>query len=481
MSQFLSAQDKVLIFHKTNGFRHGSINNGINMIKNLGTTNGLWTADDSQNANVFTAENLAQYKVVIWCNTSGNNLLNASQRAAFENYIQNGGGFVGIHAATDTYRDKSWPFYNDLVGGIVQTNPNHTRNNHNNTMDIVAGNNEHPSISFLGETWNKVEEYYYWKNNGGQLFSGNKNLLIVRETTGPNGRTNDYDEPRPMAWFKEFEGGRSFYTALGHNSSDYTNSDFMKHVEGGIKWAGNFDDVTPPPLFEQIIPDGDYYIQDTTENLALETDTDRNAYTNLFDATNEGQIWNFEHQDNNIYKIKNKLTDWFLETPQALCDDGVNVATWRASTQSHHTFKVIKTGNNFILEPGHCEGKALSANRTNAQENASLKEENGPDSTIIWKINKTDETTLSINKIDLIVSNITATPNPVKNQLSINGLNSKIAYGLQIQIFDIQGKKVGSQAISVSVNTIDFSKLASGTYFIQFSNESIPTKQIIKL
>ena len=455
------------------------------MIKNLGQSNGLWSADDSNNADVFTTQNLAQYKVVIWCNTSGNNVLNAAQRTAFENYIENGGGFVGIHAATDTYRDRSWPFYNDLVGGIVQTNPNHTRNNHNNTMDIVAENNEHPSVSFLGNTWNKIEEYYYWKNNGGQLFSGNKNLLIVRETTGPNGRTNDYDESRPMAWFKEFQGGRSFYTALGHNSSDYTNSDFMKHVEGGIIWAGQFNDttdpITPPPPFEQALPNGNYYIQDVNSTVALETDNENDAFTNPFNNTNDGQIWNFEHQSGNIYKIKNRLTNRFLETPRAVCANGANVATWTASTQSHHTFRLIKEGDNFILEPGHCPGKALSADRSQNKENASLKDVGIPESSIIWKITEVNETTLSINESTFVTdNNITATPNPVSDQLTINGLTSELAYGLQVQVFDIQGKKVGSQALSVSINTIDFSTYAAGIYFVKYSNESIPTQRIVK-
>lgn len=228
-----SAQDKVLIFTKTNGFTHPSIGAGVDMITDLGNANGLWITDRTNNANDFTVTNLSQYSAVIWCNTSGNNLLNASQRQAFEDFIASGGGFLGIHAATDTYRDRSWPFYNELVGGIVQTNPNHTSNNFNADMTVVSS---HPSVDFLGnvgDIWNKSEEYYYWRNNGGQLFSGNINLLEV-EATG----SNNYDEARPISWYKEYGGGRSFYTALGHNSSDYTNdNDFIKHVEEGIKYV----------------------------------------------------------------------------------------------------------------------------------------------------------------------------------------------------------------------------------------------------
>ncbi|MGY3792956.1 ThuA domain-containing protein [Aquimarina sp. 433] len=244
----LFAQEKVLVFTKTNGFTHPSIGAGITMIRDLGNDNGLWITDDTDDANAFTDANLSQYAAVIWCNTSGNNLLNASQREAFENFIASGGGFLGIHAATDTYRDRSWPFYNELVGGIVQSGPNHTSNNFNADMTIV---NSHPSVDFIGsvgDIWNKSEEYYYWKNNGGQLFNGNIDVLMV-ESTG----SNDYDEARPISWYKEYAGGRSFYTALGHNSSDYTNNtNFIKHVEEGIKYViGNTLSVGGP---EQEIP-----------------------------------------------------------------------------------------------------------------------------------------------------------------------------------------------------------------------------------
>ena len=224
------AQDKVLIFTKTNGFRHESIGAGIQMIKDLGAQNELWQAVNTQSAADFNTENLSQYKAVIWCNTSGDDLLNAVQQQAFEEYIGNGGGFVGIHAATDTYRSRSWPFYNELVGGIVQTDPNHTASNYEATMTVV---NSHPAVDFLDATYTKKEEYYYWKINGGYLYPDNIDLLQV-EMTGDK----EYDEPRPISWYKEYKGGRSFYTALGHNAIDYTaDTNFIHHVEEGIKYA----------------------------------------------------------------------------------------------------------------------------------------------------------------------------------------------------------------------------------------------------
>ncbi len=221
---------RVLVYHETTGFRHGSIGAGIQMINDLGSTNN-WTVEASQTSDIFNASNLATADVVIWMNTSGNDLLTSAEQAAFENFIKSGGGFVGVHAATDTYRNGSWLWYNELVGAIVQTNPNHTANNYNATMDVVGS---HPAVSHLGAEWNKPEEYYYWELNGGFLYSGNIDLLRVRSTG-----SQTYDAPRPITWYKEYDGGRSFYTALGHNSSDYnSNSNFITMMEQAIVWAG---------------------------------------------------------------------------------------------------------------------------------------------------------------------------------------------------------------------------------------------------
>jgi type 1 glutamine amidotransferase len=205
------------------------------MITQFGTDLG-WTVTDSQSSEIFTTEALSQMDVVVWLNTSGDGLLTTSEELAFEAFIQNGGGFVGIHAATDTYRGGSWPWYNDLVGGIVQVSPNHTVNNTNATMDVVG---VHPAVNHLLDTWNKNEEYYYWERNGGYLYSGNINLLSVQSTG-----SNSYDISRPITWYKNFDGGRSFYTALGHNSVDYqSDTNFKTMIREAIIWSGGEGEV----------------------------------------------------------------------------------------------------------------------------------------------------------------------------------------------------------------------------------------------
>jgi len=241
-SFLLTAQQRILVFTKVgaqNGYEHASIDEGVQLITDLGNENDLWQTDQSANGSAFTQENLSNYAAVIWCNTSGDDLLTESQQKAFEEYIANGGGFMGIHAATDTYRNGSWPFYNELVGAIIQSNPNHTASNYEATMTVT---NAHPAVDFLGSNYTKVEEYYYWERNGGYLFSDNINILEV-ETTG----SQTYDAPRPMSWYKEYKGGRSFYTALGHNERDYTEDEnFIAHIEEGIKYViGNTLSINP--------------------------------------------------------------------------------------------------------------------------------------------------------------------------------------------------------------------------------------------
>jgi len=225
----------VLVYHETGGFRHGSIEAGISMVIEFGDELG-WKVEASQTSDIFASDSLSTYDVVIWMNTTGEDILTDTERAAFETFIQNGGGFVGVHSATDTYRNGSWPWYNNLVGGIVQVNPYHTANNTPAIIDVIG---EHNAVVHLGTEWAKSDEYYYWERNGGYLFDGNINLLSVQATGA-----NSYDAERPVTWYKEYDGGRSFYTALGHNTSDYEGDEnFRFMLQEAIIWAAEKDEI----------------------------------------------------------------------------------------------------------------------------------------------------------------------------------------------------------------------------------------------
>ena len=254
VSVFGFSQKKILIYHETDGFVHSSITHGITMFADLGNENNEWITDSSNNSNVFTTENLSQYDAVVFLNTTGTNLLTDSEEIAFESFIASGKGFIGIHAAADTYRDGTWPFYNELVGAIVQNSPNHTWAGTNADIEVKINNPITNFLGSVGSTWNKDDEYYYWDLNGGQLSTDNTILLEVGETVGQNGMVNSYDAPRPTTWCKEsitydddnnvstpdvtLSGIKSFYTSLGHDDIDYTsNSNFRTMLKNAALWA----------------------------------------------------------------------------------------------------------------------------------------------------------------------------------------------------------------------------------------------------
>jgi|GEM_PF-1872656 len=469
MSLGVFGQDKVLVFTKTNGFTHGSIDDGIAMIEDLGVANELWDTDNTANASAFTIENLEKYKVIIWCNTSGNGLLNASQREAFEDYIANGGGFVGIHAATDTYRDKSWPFYNDLVGAIVQSNPYHTSRTHNATMTVNA--QDHSTVDFLGATWNKTEEYYYWKNNGGQLYSGNVDLLTV-EATG----SNDYDESRPISWYKEYAGGRSFYTALGHNDSDYTDdSDFIKHVEEGIKWAGNF--VSTPEA--QLLENDTYSIKrpGTVQVLASSLATAHNASMED-NEENATQIWEFNHLGNNEYTIRNTETQRYLEVPQAKCESSANVGTWTSANASHQKFKIIKVDGDYFLKPMHCLQYAIDRDKGVDDANVHLWEASTTNTNQKWDIVQAGMTLSTSATYSTGTKQLAIHPNPAQNRISITGLFETT----ELHILGINGRAIMKLDYDpVANNIINISSLSAGIYFIKANQGAFKTIKLVKI
>jgi len=204
------------------------------------STQHTWILTHRNNSEIFDSlSELESFDVVIWSNTSGDDGLTSAQRSNYEAYVAGGGNYLGIHAASDTYRHStanggstgSWDFYAEHLSGCsVQQSPNHTRSNHNNLMDHEE---VHPILEDLPDPWNKTEEYYYWEN--GYIDSSFNALLTVRVTGG-----NSYDSSRMMAQYKELpSGSRSFYTALGHARSNFTdpNNEFEILNRNALYWV----------------------------------------------------------------------------------------------------------------------------------------------------------------------------------------------------------------------------------------------------
>ena len=215
-------EPRILVFARTKGFFHTSIPKGMVTIMNICRQNGI-VADTTRDAAFFTLENLKKYKVVVFLNTTGD-ILDPAQQEAFEKYIRSGGGFVGIHAATDTEYD--WPWYNQLVGAYFLSHPPAQQ-----TAVINVVNKSNPATKFLPDKWIRTDEWYNFKSISPDI----QVLAYLDEKTYKGGENG---EKHPFIWCHEFDGGRAFYTGAGHRDDNYDEVLFQKHLLGAIRWAG---------------------------------------------------------------------------------------------------------------------------------------------------------------------------------------------------------------------------------------------------
>lgn len=219
-SATVKQKKKVLVFAKTAGFRHASIPKGKEALLLMGKQNNF-LVDTTEDAGFFTTETLKKYDAVVFLSTTGN-IFNNEQQAAFEAFIRSGKGFVGIHAAADT--EYEWPWYNKLVGAYFLSHPKQQK------AKLTITDHKHASTKHLPHVWERFDEWYNYKSRNNDV----KVLMTIDESSYEGGKEGAY---HPMAWYHSFDGGRAFYTALGHTDESYKEEDFLKHVLGGIKYA----------------------------------------------------------------------------------------------------------------------------------------------------------------------------------------------------------------------------------------------------
>jgi len=216
----INQEDKVLVFTKTMGYRHESIETGVVLLTELGKQNAF-EVTHSEDANLFNEENLNQYKLVIFLSTTGD-ILNEEQQKSFETFIRKGGNFMGIHAAADT--EYEWPWYGKLVGAYFLNHPEKSN------AEVVKVNQNHLACKHLPERWSRYDEWYNYKS-----ISPDINVLLQLDETTYEGGENGANHP--ISWYHEFEGGRSFYTGMGHTTESYAEPNFKQHLLGGILYC----------------------------------------------------------------------------------------------------------------------------------------------------------------------------------------------------------------------------------------------------
>ena len=211
----------ILVFIKANGYIHESAEIGAKVIKELEKSQpySVQISDDSL---VFRESKLRNFDVIIFLSTSGD-ILDEEGKAALKSFINSGGGFVGIHGATTT--EKNWSWYGKLIGTYFTDHPKIQEATLNTLVNDV------PSTRHLSEKWIWSDEWYNWSHPLGGNFEV---LVTVDESTYEGG---NHPEFHPISWRQEFDGGRIWYTALGHKSESYKDEKFLKHIIGGIEWV----------------------------------------------------------------------------------------------------------------------------------------------------------------------------------------------------------------------------------------------------
>ncbi|HEX6517679.1 MAG TPA: ThuA domain-containing protein [Nocardioidaceae bacterium] len=216
-------QFDALVFSKTAGYRHASIPDGIAAIQKLGEEHNF-TVTATEDASAFNDQNLSKYEVVIWLSTTGD-VLNDDQQAAFERYIENGGGYAGVHAASDT--EYTWPWYGDLVGSYFNGHPAQQ------WATVKVAGQSNPATAELPNRWHRWDEWYNFRTDP----TGKVRVLARMDESSYDAGTTAMGDSHPISWCHRYDGGRAWYTGMGHTSASYTEPLFLSHLLGGIEEA----------------------------------------------------------------------------------------------------------------------------------------------------------------------------------------------------------------------------------------------------
>jgi type 1 glutamine amidotransferase len=211
---------QVLIFTGRRGFNHSSTAAAVSAIQLLGRSTGFSVFATAE-SRVFESKTLKAYAVVVFLNTNGN-LLSSDQQRAFERYIRRGGGFVGIHSASGT--EMEWRWYHRLLGAYLLDHPPIQYARLVEVASTPGGRRD------SSEMWERSDEWYNFRSIPDSVTV----LMAVDERSYRGGTMGAF---HPVSWFHQFEGGRAWYTSMGHTTCGYSDSRFLTHLRDGIVYA----------------------------------------------------------------------------------------------------------------------------------------------------------------------------------------------------------------------------------------------------
>ena len=197
-----------------------------------------WNFSQASDSKIFTDEGLSQIDVIVFDNNSGL-LFNESEKAAFEKWVTNGGGVVGVHGASYAHKavssdnNAAWPFWYGLWGVLHKTGPKNGPQGRRGYADWIVMKGEGVKGSDrLPKRWQLEKvEWYFWNYHA--------DYASVRVLATAEVKQNQPELPSvyPVTWCHEYQGGRVWYTNMGHYAENYRQPEFVQHLLNGIQWV----------------------------------------------------------------------------------------------------------------------------------------------------------------------------------------------------------------------------------------------------
>jgi type 1 glutamine amidotransferase len=216
---------RVLVYTKNGqGYVHDNIPASIEAMRALGREH-RFAVDVSDDPAVFADDTLEKYGALVFSNTNNVVFDTDAQRVALMRYVQAGGGFVAIHSASGS--ERTWRWFAGLIGGTF------SRHAPIQKFGVRVLDRAHPSVAHLPERWERDDECYYLVR-----LNVNMRILAVNDLTtikDPKETPATFGDVFPSVWYQEFDGGRQWYTSLGHRKEDYARPEFRRHLLGGIQ------------------------------------------------------------------------------------------------------------------------------------------------------------------------------------------------------------------------------------------------------
>lgn len=229
-----AAEKRVLVYTRNytpdgKGYVHANIADSVAAIRKLGAEHGF-AVEHSDDPAVFTEATLKTFDAIVFSNSNNEAFATDAQRAAFQAYIRNGGGFVGIHSATGS--ERKWEWYWKMIGGSFDYHPPLQK------FTVRVVNPAHPATKNLPASFEWEDEFYFQKHTNPDV----KPLLVgdpesLKDAKKAERPKHSWGNAMPLAWYHHFEGGRVFYTALGHKNEHYQDPLLLRQILGGIQWA----------------------------------------------------------------------------------------------------------------------------------------------------------------------------------------------------------------------------------------------------